>query len=40
MLSSLPPLLSSVQKAEAVCLLAAVLLVLYIMHSLNLFKSE
>jgi hypothetical protein len=33
-------LLTSVQKAEAVCLTGAVLLVLYIMHSLNLFKRE
>jgi hypothetical protein len=34
------PLISSVQKAEYVCLAMAVLIVLYIMHSLNLFKSE
>ncbi len=33
-------LMSSVQKAEYACLAMAVLLVLYIMHSLNLFKSE
>lgn len=39
-MGTLLPLISSVQKAEYVCLGMAVLLVLYIMHSLNLFKSE
>jgi hypothetical protein len=39
-MSQIPPLLTSVQQAEAVVLLAAVLLILYIMHSLNLFKGE
>ena len=33
-------LLTSVQKAEVVCLTAAALFVLYIMNSLNLFKRE
>ena len=33
-------LMTSVQKAEAVCMTAAVLFVLYIMYSLNLFKRE
>lgn len=33
-------LLSSVQKAEAVCLVGAVLFVLYIMNALNLFNRE
>lgn len=39
-MDALIPLLSSVQKAEYICLAAAFLLMLYIMHSLNLFKSE
>ena len=39
-MSSLLALLTSVQKAEIACLAVAVLLVLYIMNSLNLFKRE
>lgn len=40
MMTATAVLLTSVQKAEAVCLTAAVLFILYIMHALNLFKRE
>jgi len=33
-------LLTSVQQAEAVCLVGAVLFVLYVMNALNLFHRE
>ncbi len=36
----LPVLLTSIQRAEIICLTLVVLFVLYIMHSLNLFKRE
>lgn len=40
MLSTTLALVTSVQKAEAVVLVMTGLLVIYVMHSLNLFKRE
>jgi hypothetical protein len=39
-MNPIAPLLSSVQKAEIVVIVAAVLFILYIMNSLNLFSKE
>ena len=40
MMSLVSPLLTIIEMAEAVVITAAVLLILYVMHSLNLFKKE
>jgi len=40
MIASPLTLLTIIEKAEIVVITTAVLLVLYIMHSLNLFKKE